>query len=115
MRQYGEVPPWKAAENTPKVSATSGLGTGGGAGVQTPDSGGFGNVRVKVGLGFSAVWSVVLTFPSAPQTLFISGDDAFGPITQTVNGNDVTLSGNAATFGLTGKYYHLTYEWSVSK
>ena len=39
MRQYGFVPSPLAASNTPGVSATTGLGTGGGAGVQTPDSG----------------------------------------------------------------------------
>ena len=115
MRQYGEIPPWLAALNTPSVSSTSGLGTGGGAAVQTSDSGGFGEVLVNTGPSSSATWNVVLTFPSTPPTLFISGDDAFGPITQATVGNNVTLSGTGAKFLLTGKPYKLHYEWSVSK
>ena len=114
MRQYGEVPPWLAALNTPKVSAVSGLGAGGSAAVQTEDSGGFGNVMVTVGTGFSTTWSVAITFPSAPPTLFVSGDDDFGPISQATVGNVVTLSGTQATFRLLGKPYTLHYEWSTS-
>lgn len=114
MRQYGDVPPWLAALNTPAVSATAGLGTAGGAAVQTEDSGGFGNVLVSVGKGFSATWSVALTFPKTPPALFVAGDDAFGPITQTTVGNVVTLSGTQATFALLGKPYQLHYEWSTS-
>ena len=115
MRQYGEVPPWLAANNTPLVSSTSGLGANGGAAVQTPDSGGFGDVLVNVGAGFSSSWSIVLAFPSTPPTLFVSGDEDFGPITQSTVGNNVTLSGTLATFKLLGQPYKLHYEWSVSK
>jgi len=115
MRQYGEVPPWLAAENTPAVSSVSGLGTGGSAAVQTTDSGGFGNVNVWIGANANASWSIVLTFPSTPPALFIAGDDAFGPITQSTSGNNVTLAGDAAKFVYTGKPLTIHYEWSVSK
>ena len=117
MRQYGEVPPWLAANNTPQVGACSGLGTGGGAGVQTQDSGGFGDVFVNVGTDYSASGSVALVFPSTPPTLFISGDAAFGALTQATVSNTVTISWTAAKFSApgNGKNYRLHYEWSVSK
>ena len=115
MRQYGEVPPWLAAENTPAVSSVSGLGTGGSAAVQTPDSGGFGNVNVWIGTNPNTSWNIVLAFPSTPPTLFVAGDDAFGPMTQVTSGNNVTLSGNAAKFIRTGQPLTIHYEWSVSK
>ena len=49
MRQYGSVPPWLAADNTPLVKSTTGLGTGGGAGIDTKDSSGFGEIDIFLG------------------------------------------------------------------
>lgn len=117
MRQYGEVPPWLAALNTPSVKSTSGLGTGGGAGVFSQDSGGFGEIQVFIGPGFSANGNVVLNFPNTPPTLFISGDGAFGTLSQATVGNNVTLSWTGATFKSPGasKTYRLRYEWSSSQ
>lgn len=116
MRQYGEVPPWLAANNTPAVSATTGLGTGGGASVQTPDSGGFGDINVSVGRGATAAGSIALTFPSAPATLFIAADEAFGPITQATVADVVTISWTAANFVAgNSKPYRIHYEWAVSR
>lgn len=120
MRQYGSVPPWLAASNTPAVKSTSGLGTSGGAAVQTPDSGGFGDVNVYVGAGAGGgSWSIVLAFPSTPPTLFIAGDSVFGPITQSTSGDNVTLSGTFSSspgpqHGVT-KPYTIHYEWAVSQ
>ncbi len=117
MRMAYEPPPWLAANNTPAISAASGLGTGGGAAVQTADSGGFGDVNVMVGKNYSAAGSVALTFPNTPPTLFISGEDAFGPVTQATVGNVVTISWTAAHFSAPGggKLYKLHYEWAVSQ
>ena len=116
MRQFPEVPPWLATSNTPAVSATTGLGTGGGAAVQTPDSGGFGDVLVYPGKGAAAGGTVALTFPSTPPTLFIGADQEFGPVTQNTVGNVVTLTWTASNFpspsGQTA--YRLHYEWSAS-
>lgn len=92
MRQYGEQPPWLAATNTPAVSAVTGLGTGGGAGVQTPDSGGFGDVPIQVGSNPSAGGSVDLTFPSTPPTLFISCSEGLVSVSQATVGNVVTIT-----------------------
>jgi len=117
MRQYGEVPPWLAANNTPAVSATTGLGTKGGAAVQTPDSGGFGDIRVFPDSNYSASGSVAITFPSTPPTLFIAADQAFGPVTQSTLGNVVTISWTAATFPVTSngtKPFNIHYEWNSS-
>lgn len=108
MRQYGAVPSPNAAANTPKVSAVTGLGTKGGAGVQTADSGNFGDIYVYPDIDAATGGSVSLTFPSTPPTLFISGSEGFGTITQNTTLFVVTIS-------WTGKpkpYRHqLHYEW----
>ena len=115
MRQYGEVPPWLAAVNTPKVQVTTGLGTGGGASVQTPDSGGFGEVLVTAGVGVLASGNVVILFPSTgTPTLFISGDEAFGAITQSVDDPSITIFWTGAKM-IAGRRYRISYEWAVSK
>lgn len=115
MRNAYEPPPWLAALNTPQVKSTSGLGTGGGAGVQTPDSGGFGDILVYFGPGFSASGNVVIHFPNTPPTLFLSAGQTFGTITQATVGNDVTISWTAAAPATTGFKAHLIhYEWNVS-
>jgi hypothetical protein len=115
MRQYGEVPPWLAANNTPAVVSATGLGTGGGASVSTPDSSGFGDVLVRTGPGASASWSIVLAFPNTPPTLFVSGDDAFGVISQATVSKQITLSGTGGSFVNNGQTLKIHYEWSVSK
>lgn len=116
MRQAYSPAPWLAALNTPAVSATAGLGTGGGAAVQTPDSGGFGDIYVYAGPNFTASGSVALTFPSTPPTLFIAGDETFGALTQATVGNVVTISWTAFAPKSPGggKKYNIHYEWSVS-
>lgn len=117
MRNAYEPAPWLAALNTPVVTSTSGLGTGGGAAVQTADSGGFGDIFVYVGDDFTASGSIALTFPNTPPSLFISGDESFGPLTQATVGNVVTISWTAASFKSPsgGKRYQIHYEWSVSQ
>lgn len=116
MRKAYEPIPWLAALNTPAISAATGLGTGGGAGVQTSDSSGFGDVFIYIGPGFTANGTIALTFPSAPPTLFISGDAAFGTLSQATVGNVVTISWTAASFPSPGraKRHLIHYEWSLS-
>lgn len=116
MRRAYEPIPWLAAANTPAVSATSGLGTGGGAAVQTPDSGGFGDIFLYAGPGATPTGSVSLTFPSTPPALFLSAEQTFGPITQATVGNVVTISWTAfapKSIG-GGKTYFIHYEWATS-
>lgn len=117
MRQYGEVPPWLAANNTPAVGTCTGLGTGGGAGITTPDSGGFGDINVNVGPGVASTLTIPLVFPSTPPTLFIAGEAAFGIITQATTSNTVTLTCTGASFKSPGggKNYKIHYEWAVSQ
>lgn len=118
MRQYGTVPPWLAASNTPAVAGTTGLGTRGGAAVQTPDSGGFGDILVYPDANFSGAGSVSIQFPSAPPTLFIGAAAEFGPVTQATVGNVVTISWTVAAFNkpASGNFpYVIHYEWTVSK
>lgn len=117
MRQYGEVPPWLAADNTPKVVSATGLGTGGGAAIQTPDSGGFGEILLYVGPGYTQSGSVVIRFPSTPPTLFIAANN-FRGLSQNTVGNDVTISWTSVLFTSNNpetKAHHIHYEWSVSK
>jgi hypothetical protein len=117
MRQYGEVPPWKAADNTPIVSAVSGLGSGGAASVQTADSSGFGDVTVIIGSGYGAGY-VELSFPSAPPTLFVSGDSEFGVVAAQVqmDTKKVRITFASPLFHTFGPYkkYKLNYEWASS-
>lgn len=84
--------------------------------MQTPDSGGFGDICVFVGPGFTASGSIAIVFPSTPPTLFISAEDVFGPVTQATVSNTVTISWSAASFKSPGatKAYMIHYEWSVS-
>lgn len=115
MRQKGAVAPWLAASNTPAVSAVTGLGTGGGAAVQTPDSSGFGEILVYPGAAPSAGGSVAITFPSTPPTLFIVGDDEFGPVTQATVSKTVTITWTASHFvSKRTAPYVLHYEWATS-
>ena len=114
MRQYGEVPPILATSNTPQVKATSGLGVNGCAGVDTQDSGGFGDIDIFLGLSRTASGSVTITFPNTPPTLFISGPELFGPLTQVTVGNDVTISWTADTAIPRMKRYRIHYEWKTS-
>lgn len=82
MRSYGAVPPVLSTAQPPKVSGVTGLGTGGGAGVQSKglpsDGQGFGYVDIMTGSNPSVGGNVALTFPAVPPTLAFAGDEAFG-------------------------------------
>ncbi len=110
MRQYGEIPPWNATANTPAVSDTVGLGTGGGAAVQTPDSGGFGDIFVDVGTDPDDGGSVDLTFPDTPPDLFLSGSEGLGTIAQSTTDDVVTISWDGTPQASTRQFIH--YEWA---
>lgn len=119
MRQYGEVPPWLSSAAAPAVTSTSGLGTGGGAGVFSEDGQGFGRILVNPGKSPSASGNVVITFPATPPLLFIapSDPDDFGTFTVTNNDGahtSITLSWTGAKL-VGGKKYTIAYEWNVSK
>lgn len=120
MRQYGEVPPVLSTAQPPQVSATSGLGTGGGASVQSKgspsDGQGFGDVFVTIGSNPSAGGSVELTFAETPPVLFFSADEAFGALTITGNDGmtDVILIEWAGTPQL-GQRFLIHYEWETSQ
>lgn len=119
MRQFGEVPPWLSSPaNAPVVSSTTGLGTGGGAGVFTPIGSGFGRIDVQVGSGsISATPQIVLSFPSAnPPTLFFGCPDAMPNQNLTVTGQGtqtMTLSWTGLNLRPNSKHV-VTYEWATS-
>jgi len=115
MRSAYEPIPWLAADNTPRIKSTTGLGTGGGAGVSTQDSSGFGEIDVKFGVNHSANVTVVLNFPSTPPTLFISGEQCFGTVTQATVSNDVTITCTGILPGAPGELRRLHYEWATSQ
>lgn len=113
MRQYGEVPPWLSAAAAPQVSATTGLGTGGGAGVQTQDAQGFGSVFVQVGSNPSGSGSITLVFATTPPTMFFSWDS---DVTLSVSGQGTTsITLSWASTLQAGRKNVISYEWSVSK
>jgi len=115
LRQYGSVPPVLAADNVPVISAVAGLGTGGGASAFSPSNGAFGYVDVFAGEGYDAAGSVALTFPSAPATMFISGDEAFGALTQAVDGNVIAISWANASFVPRSAPYRINFQWATSR
>jgi len=115
MRSAYEPTPLLATPNQPIVSATSGLGTGGGAGIAVGDDNGFGDINVFAGPDYSASGSVSLTFPNTPPTLFISAEQAFGAVAQNTVSKTVTISWSAASFKSTGmKPYNIHFEWATS-
>lgn len=120
MRSFGSVPPVLSVAQPPAVSAVTGLGTGGGAGVQSKgspsDGQGFGSVEIIAGSNPSAGGSVTLIFPALPPLLFIAGTDEFGTITAPNNdGAHTTITINWTGTLKPGQRYSLAYEWSVSK
>lgn len=120
MRQYGEVPPVLSTAQPPAVSAVTGLGTGGGAGVQSKgapsDGQGFGAVEIIVGSNPSVGGSVTLIFAQQPPLLFIAGTDAFGTITAPNNdGAHTTIVINWTTQLQPGARMALHYEWASSR
>jgi hypothetical protein len=112
MRNAYEPPPWLAPQNTPKVASVTGLGTGGGAGVQTADSDGFGAVRVFAGPDATAGGTIVLAFPSPPVVLFMSAPESFGTLSQIPSGNQITVSWTGTP---RAGMHQINYEWSVSR
>jgi len=112
------VPPVLSTAAAPLVSATTGLGTGGGASVSTPDGQGFGEVKVFVGPGVSSTGSVTLVFAQTPPTLFYGLPPEFGTVTVTSQGATTqALSWTGATLSAArgSKPYTFSYEWSVSQ
>jgi len=117
MRQYGEVPAWLSTAAAPKVSAVSGLGTGGGAGVFTADGQCFGTVEIQAGSNPSNGGSVTLVFAQQPPVMFFSPNrDGMGTLVATDNDGAhttivLTWSGRLAV----GQKYSISYEWAVSQ
>lgn len=115
MRQYGEVLPVPPSD-PPAISTIAGLGTGGGAGVQSQvGQSGWGHVVVKTGLNPLANGNVHLVFGSAPPSLFVAGDESFGPLGVTGQGTtDIVIAWTSATL-LPQHTYRINYEWAVSR
>lgn len=113
MRQYGEVPPVLSTALAPAISAATGLGTGGGAGVQTPDGQGWGAVIVRAGPGAPAGGSLTLVYPQTPPAMFYGPSEAFG--TLAVAGQGTTTHVLSWTGTLTPNQPHrIAYEWGSS-
>lgn len=116
MRQFGEVPPWLSTASAPAVSSVTGLGTGGGAGVQTKDGQGFGAVEIVTGSNPSAGGSVVLAFAQQPPIMFFGATDGFGTLTATNNdGAHMSITLNWTAQLPPGRRLSIHYEWANSK
>jgi hypothetical protein len=113
LRQYGSVPPVLAANNIPKVGTVTGLGTGGGAGAQVPSNGGYGTIEILAGSNPSTGGSIALVFPTTPPTLFISGSEGLGTLSQTTVTNTVTITWTAKPQA--ARRAHIYFEWATSK
>jgi len=115
MKSKYEPVPVLAASNNPVVLSATGLGTGGGASLFAPQTG-LGDIKLFVGKGYSASGNVALQFPSAPPALYISGDEQFGPLTQSTVGNVVTISWTAARFSSPSstETFNIHFEWNSS-
>ena len=102
---------------TPIIATASGLGTGGGAGVENVVGGGqSGDVLVKVGPDYSPSGSIAMDFSAPVSTCMISGDQAFGAISSSIAGSVVTISWTGAAFpstaevGSDGPSYYLYFQ-----
>ena len=111
MRKAASAPAVLSAALPPAISATTGLGTGGGAAVQPTDPS-EGVIRVLAGPNASAGGSVTLTFAVSPPTLFVGGaGDKFGAISIAGQGTtSVTVSWTAQ---LPQGEHRLDYEWAT--
>lgn len=110
VRQYPAKTSPNAALNTPRVKTVTGLGTGGGAAVQTSQtgSGNYGEIFLDVANNRATGGNVVITFPGTPPTLFIAGSEGLGTLSQGTVGNDVTITWT----GQPKPYRHrIHYEW----
>lgn len=118
MRNYGAVPPVLSTAQPPAVSATTGLGTGGGASVQSmgspSDGQGFGQVVVAAGLNASAGGSVTLVYATTPPTIFYAGTEAFGTLTVTGQGTTTHVLSWSTTLS-SRRDHMIAYEWAVSQ
>jgi hypothetical protein len=114
MRSAYEPIPWLATANPPAVSATVGLGTGGGAGIAVGGNYGFGDINVLAGPDALASGSVSIVFPNTPPTLFISAGQTFGTVTQNTVSNTVTISWTSAAFANNAKPHKIHFEWAIS-
>lgn len=118
MRQYGEVPALLSTASPPAVSSATGLGTGGGVGLDarlSPNGGqSFGQFLVYAGQDAAVGGSLVITYAQTPPTMFYAPSEAFtgfavagqGTTTHTLTWSN-KLSPN--------KPHQIGYEWSVSK
>lgn len=118
MRQYGMVPPILSTAQPPAVSAATGLGTGGGAGVQSKgspsDGQGFGHVDIQVGPNPATGGSIVLQFPTTPPTMVYLPDTVFAGFAVAGQGTQThTLTWTNAL--LPNQRRRIDYEWSVSQ
>ena len=103
--------------STPAIASTTGLGTGGGAGVENVvNNGQSGDVLVKVGPDYSASGSLALDFLAPVSTCMVTGDQAFGTIASAIVGSVVTVSWTGAAFpstaepGSDGPSYYLYFQ-----
>lgn len=120
MRYYGSVPPVLSTAQAPAVSATTGLGTGGGAGVfskGTPADGqGFGWIELFAGVDAATGGSVTLVFATTPPLLFLSPNTAsFGTLSAPNNDGAHTTIVVSWTGKLAAGRHRIDYEWSVSQ
>jgi len=103
--------------STPAVASTTGLGTGGGAGVENVVNGGqSGDVLIKIGPDYSAAGSIALDFLAPVSTCMVTGDQAFGALSTSIVGSVVTISWTGAAFpstaeaGSDGPSYYLYFQ-----
>lgn len=110
MRQAGETKAIPGSVAPPKVSAATGLGTGGGASVQS-ELADEGRIVLVAGGNASVGGSVTLKFAAIPPSLFIGAHDGFGAV--SVAGQGTTTVTLTWTAKLAPGVHHMTYEWAA--
>lgn len=114
LRQFGSVPQVLASNNVPAVGNVTGLGPGGGAGVQIgATNGNYGSIDIIAGSNPANGGSVTLVFPGTPPTLFVAGSDGFGTITQSTSGDLIEIDWSAKLQA--GRRYKINFQWATSK
>lgn len=106
--------------NAPRIVSTTGLGTGGGAGMrhdgQDADAS-HGRITVRVGTGASQSGNIVMSWPVTPPAasgnLLVFGNPDFGSLVVT-QGNPATIAWTNATGPISPGTHSLIYQWQTN-
>lgn len=111
MKSAYQPAPILAPPNPAAVKSDTGLGTKGGAGLWKSNSGGEWDILLRADTDATQGGNVVIQFASPPPALFVSTIDAFGTLSQSLVGNQLTVSWTGRPYA---GNHTLRIEWASS-